>query len=163
MAATSRWKGRGNDSNAPQPDGFTTPTGFGVAANPPAAPLSPRCPAAQPARRTRQASATPVITTPRSDHEKTRNSRHNVIGEIAPDPRQIAAPESFIGPCVRPQRSRLMANPSGLYGPKVHRPGLRLSRFMSSDSLDLLAFKRSPWRGGRAVECGGLENRYISF
>jgi hypothetical protein len=22
---------------------------------------------------------------------------HNVIGEIAPDPRQIAAPESFIG------------------------------------------------------------------
>jgi len=69
MAATSRWKGRGNDSNAPQPDGFTTPTGFGVAANLPLVALSPRWPAAQPARRTRRAPTTPVITTPRSDLE----------------------------------------------------------------------------------------------
>ena len=41
MAATSRWKGRGNDCNAPRPDGFT-PTGFGVAANLPLVALSTR-------------------------------------------------------------------------------------------------------------------------
>src|SRR5665213_599899 len=36
MAATSRWKGHGSAHYAPRPDGFT-PTGFGVAANPPCA------------------------------------------------------------------------------------------------------------------------------
>ena len=41
MAATSRCKGRGNDTNAPQPDGFYA-TGFGVAAYLPAVALSQR-------------------------------------------------------------------------------------------------------------------------
>src|SRR5271168_3271284 len=36
MAATSRWHGHGSAHYAPQPDGLT-PTGFGVAANPPCA------------------------------------------------------------------------------------------------------------------------------
>src|SRR5262249_42873824 len=68
--------------------------------------------------------------------------RHPRPAQTEPPPRGRRRPARR---GVRRPAARVLRRPAGLSAP---RP-LELGRFPSP-----------PWRGGRAVECGGLENRY---
>ena len=60
--------------------------------------------------------------------------------------------------------SAFFARAGALAAERSRSSARRAPSLRSSESLDdKLGLRRAPWRGGRAVECGGLENRFGGF